>query len=175
VVIKLSKTQMQLCCDIIFTDSFYLCTHRQKTSKMPFICDVNQILYHHLTTEINSPSLWQQNLMCNTISTNCVTGYNPRPVPTTSHSHNLSPSYPSWCYSVSSVIQAAAFQKLPTHPTQNSTYKCMHFFYLPVHISAVLFQFHENQYSTHSCCTSPVSCISSFTDPPHHFDSGDYK
>jgi hypothetical protein len=47
-------------------------------------------------------------------------------------------------------------------------------------ISAVLFQYHkEHQYPIRghgrSCRAGPLSCARSFTDSPHHFDSGDYK
>jgi hypothetical protein len=56
------------------------------------------------------------------------------------------------------------------------------FRYARFRISAVLFQYHkEHQYPIrghgNSCQTvlHPLSCAGSFTDSPHHFDSGDYK
>jgi hypothetical protein len=47
-------------------------------------------------------------------------------------------------------------------------------------ISTALFQYHEeHQYPVRghdrSCRVGPLSCARSFTDSPHHFDSGDYK
>jgi hypothetical protein len=56
----------------------------------------------------------------------------------------------------------------------------MCFCYLHFCISTVLFQYHEeHQYPIRGHgrigCTGPLTCMRSFTDLPHHFDSGDYK
>jgi hypothetical protein len=59
-------------------------------------------------------------------------------------------------------------------------FRCTLFRYLRFRISAVLFQYHEeHQYPIRghgrSCRAVPLCCERSFTDSPHHFNSGDYK
>jgi hypothetical protein len=56
----------------------------------------------------------------------------------------------------------------------------MRFRYPPFRISVVLFQYHEEyQYPIRghgrTCHAAPLSCASSFTDSPQHFDSWYYK
>jgi hypothetical protein len=56
----------------------------------------------------------------------------------------------------------------------------MHFCHLNFHISASLFQYHEeHQYPIHShsrsCCAGSLNCTHSFTHIPHPFESRDYK
>jgi hypothetical protein len=62
--------------------------------------------------------------------------------------------------------------------TSDSNYT--RFRYPLFHISAVLFQYHEeHQYPirghVRNCRAGPLSCARSFSDSPHHFDFGDCK
>jgi hypothetical protein len=77
---------------------------------------------------------------------------------------------------LSLVVNRVGYHKLQY--TGDSRY--MHFCYLHFCISTVLFLYHEEHQCPicshdRSCHACPLSCICSFTDLPHHFDSGNYK
>jgi hypothetical protein len=66
-------------------------------------------------------------------------------------------------------------QEINTSDSRN-----MRFRYPRFRNSAILFQYHEeHQYPIRghgrTCRAGPLSCARSFTDSPHHFDSGYYK